>query len=797
MATTKTKFNGHFRIAAMGKTRVNLTTAAAISSGKGHARGDANADPRSATSVHLDKFPDGEEVIDLGGEIPPQGHCISFFSRSDRHWKHLAQMWGACVAINVLISIFTGMYLNKYLCGNAWSCPYIPQHLGASHEEPVRPNYLITPLLSSAVALTLTATHFLIHNWFHNRVSGVFKFSIFCILGGIIIAHTYDGTYTAATLSSSAQISLTLRKILDNTLNYADSPIAMTWSDIVSAGGYYNWLRGPMRDLLFSGDANAGCGVKAREKPTPSMRSLAPTICTTQKTGAPGGPTPASAAGKYQVLWLTGCFQRQLRVKPLPAEATHKVAGLVDTYLPSFTEENMDSSLRSWYNGTVKEEWNPNYYHNVYRLKKPTPHWFGSSLVGARYPGQEGQVFGGDYAGWWYGINNPVPNGTRYDKWIDMMEAGWWIDERTRLVQMMCRGINANSGQRFMAVYSLEITPTGLVYPNMPEISTEFQHRHILEVSETVHMLLVFFFYYLNEEIYEIGFNGWRQRGLVNILELAGLFATYCAYFLLGLMTAGKPSIFGEYFGTGHHRSGIWAQFDAQDKFQKALAVCLMLMCFKSLKFTKNIPIMSTIGNTFGRAAYGLIMFFFVMMVLFVAFSFVFHITLSNHMEEYGTFAMTMNEIILNGLLGNMDYNRIKQMSPTFGTTFYALYLFSAIFVGFTIVISIIADAYEECKDQCVREGFFDSARYIAHERYPDLFQNDAETDENQTPEMSAIQELTTLVQALHQKIDHLEHNQNHNGSAQRVRTRSPRQPTVVPMPSPVGPPTMQDVVRI
>ena len=52
-----------------------------------------------------------------------------------------------------------------------------------------------------------------------------------------------------------------------------------------------------------------------------------------------------------------------------------------------------------------------------------------------------------------------------------------------------------------------------------------------------------------------------------------------------------------------------------------------------------------------------------------------------------------------------MDSDAIKAQEPIIGPLAYALYTFSVIFIGFTIMIAIIADAYEDAKNEDVKAG--------------------------------------------------------------------------------------------
>jgi len=106
-------------------------------------------------------------------------------------------------------------------------------------------------------------------------------------------------SWTAATTPQNAQIGAQFRNIAENAWEPGSS-----WEEIVSAADFYDWLRNPMRELLFAGDSNAGCGAKARSSPNNDMGSLNPLLCTMWK--------------KAHVWNVVGCQLRQVRVKPTP-----------------------------------------------------------------------------------------------------------------------------------------------------------------------------------------------------------------------------------------------------------------------------------------------------------------------------------------------------------------------------------------------------------------------------------------------------------------------------------------------
>jgi len=198
------------------------------------------------------------------------------------------------------------------------------------------------------------------------------------------------------------------------------------------------------------------------------------------------------------------------------------------------------------------------------------------------------------------------------------------------------------------------------------------------------------------------------ESGWLNLLDWVGILFAYTAYTYLGLLIASIPTLYEDpYFGLAAHRKGSWMEVNSQKDFQTYLAFTAFLLCFKALKFSKNIPIVSYIGSTFSAAVFDILAFSIIMIALFGAFGSWFNIMLATNVRDYGTFWSSVGIVSIDGLLGNMESTPITQTAPNLGPIMYALYLTIVVFVGFTILISIITDRYEEVKEVPVKAGFF------------------------------------------------------------------------------------------
>jgi len=291
------------------------------------------------------------------------------------------------VVVDFAIAVGIGISLNMIACSSPWSCDMngilsqtaIYQNgLGNGYV-----NYLYCPCKSASIAAGLVMAMIAVRCQMHARVHGFFRFVIFIGLGLGIIYGVYGDAWSSSTHPASSQIGAQIRNIVENEWEPGAS-----WDQIVTAGDFYDWLRHPMRDILFAGNANKGCGDKFRAAPSDDQ-NMAPVVCT--------------KPGVSHVWHIVGCTLRQVRVTPISeSETLPTIGGITETYPDVGTAwENIDTSARSWVNrkGENRSEvYMDSTYHNAFGSEfHETPSFRGSNLIGSIYPGQAGQVFGGDF----------------------------------------------------------------------------------------------------------------------------------------------------------------------------------------------------------------------------------------------------------------------------------------------------------------------------------------------------------------------------------------------------------------
>jgi len=117
--------------------------------------------------------------------------------------------------------------------------------------------------------------------------------------------------------------------------------------------------------------------------------------------------------------------------------------------------------------------------------------------------------------------------------------------------------------------------------------------------------------------------------------------------------------------------------------------------------FTRHVPVMCAIGNTFQQCFVDITLFLIVVFVLLVAFGSAFNV-LYACTTEYHVFGNISNSVfsLFRGLLGDLDVAHMQAAYPVLTPVVFVLYVSTVLFIAFTILISIISEAYEIVKDR-------------------------------------------------------------------------------------------------
>jgi hypothetical protein len=246
------------------------------------------------------------------------------------------------------------------------------------------------------------------------------------------------------------------------------------------------------------------------------------------------------------------------------------------------------------------------------------------------------------------------------------------------------------------AFYTVEFLPSGKVLPNPPAITVS---RFDDDEYPAVDIALVFVFYFLAEEIQELVLHGpkWylASSGPGNLVDLVAIATTFTMavqrYVTVGMTTSRSDA---------HY----WSLASAQGDMGIVAGVAMFTVVMKLLKFTKNVPIMCRITDTFSDVAMSISIFLVVMGIFFLAFGMLFNMIFSLNMSEFSELGKSVFSIF-RAMNGDIDVDKMAQVQPIWGPVFYCLFVTATVFVAFTILIAIIADSYENVKENEPSEG--------------------------------------------------------------------------------------------
>jgi len=312
-------------------------------------------------------------------------------------------------------------------------------------------------------------------------------------------------------------------------------------------------------------------------------------------------------------------------------------------------------------------------------------------------------------------------------------------------VQVICIAKNPSSNQFITGTYTVEFSPSGYVRPDPPRYEAGDLTLRGAEISRQPYFFLVYCFYYLNEELQDLLLGGLAkyigpEQGWGNLIDYTSIGASFVGYIAISWTVAAMPKWDAE------DLFGLWTFQDNHDFHQLSIGLFLILVSFKGIKFTKNIPIMARVGNTFGKCVVELSVFCIVLMILLLAFALAFNVIFCTSTDQFATLGISVVTCFL-GLTGSMDPAEMFSAEPIMGPTLYAVYLFVVLFTAFTIVIAIISDGYEEVKDAEIESGGL-----VTFVKYLTPFQKQPEGEEEEEVTLS---DIAQQIKFLQQQVAH------------------------------------------
>eukprot|EP00658_Telonema_sp_P-2_P025058 TRINITY_DN20090_c0_g1_i14.p1 TRINITY_DN20090_c0_g1~~TRINITY_DN20090_c0_g1_i14.p1 ORF type:complete len:658 (-),score=106.22 TRINITY_DN20090_c0_g1_i14:402-2375(-) len=586
---------------------------------------------------------------------------------------------GLPIAAVFLSAIIGGLVINQAYAGDAWHGGEgtIPKG-GFRPTAKIKMNVLEQGTICAAVASGMALVRFGVRNYTHPRLYGVFSFVSYVTLLVVLLGQVYGGySITVITNSQANAFANQIYSFLGNTFNYQDERFATTFQDIIQVSDFWAFMQGPVHDfLLGSALNNQHPADRAPQRPinAPAMTSLQTNAVSDVEEDLGVFPWIVS----YCNLRAVVREPKDIRVASLLGQ---RVADLAFTgpYVQhkSQIRSGMPALFAS-HNFTVEAM--PSSFENVFG--QTIDSWDVVGSTGIRYPGAGGilvtdvtypecfswngtvhasvdhveGVHGCIYQGSWI-AEWAAYNGTQfqlsYEREINALSLHHAVDADTALVQLGCNVLNTLEEIQAYVFYTIEFMPSGQVAPMEPRVVLA---GYPFETPPVVWYPAILGFYILCEELQDLIFEGWTsyyfQAGWLNVfdwLASISLFALWvCDHVYHGVMPELNRSP-----DARMRTDTFWTLALVQSYFQTILGMACFFMVIKGLKFTKNVPIMCNIGNTFSHALIPVGVLLFVVLFLLVAFAIVFQIKFSmTQMTAFDTLGVSMFSMF-RGLLGD------------------------------------------------------------------------------------------------------------------------------------------------
>jgi hypothetical protein len=119
---------------------------------------------------------------------------------------------------------------------------------------------------------------------------------------------------------------------------------------------------------------------------------------------------------------------------------------------------------------------------------------------------------------------------------------------------------------------------------------------------------------------------------------------------------------------------------------------------------------LNIIGRTLSRASGDLFSFAFMFVIVFLGFSTFAYITYGSDMPNYATFPRAAESTFFI-LLGNSEYDAMREVNRILTPLFFFAYLLLALFVLFNMFLAILNDSYAKSNEECKESSFGDQIK--------------------------------------------------------------------------------------
>lgn len=304
-----------------------------------------------------------------------------------------------------------------------------------------------------------------------------------------------------------------------------------------------------------------------------------------------------------------------------------------------------------------------------------------------------------------YGIVMPTDIGyISAEKIILSLRESRYVDLHTRAIFVDMSVYNPMLDRMVYARLVGEMTPAGGVMPD-----SEFRVVQLWKMVGRIEdyflignegIVALFYFYYFTKMLPKLfpkyRFSWSFFKSFLNCAQFMNIVFFMCASFMVYYADTLFPKDFDV---NGDRFIEMWPSVRFRADATKIAGINVFLNWFKFISILSYDPNFGLINNTLARSAEGVVGFAVVFFIIFVGFAQAHCLMFVGRLENFRTVWESMF-CLMRSLLGDFDFKELEDAHFVMGPVFFLIFVGLAVFVVLNMLIAIISDAYETCREE-------------------------------------------------------------------------------------------------
>jgi len=304
-----------------------------------------------------------------------------------------------------------------------------------------------------------------------------------------------------------------------------------------------------------------------------------------------------------------------------------------------------------------------------------------------------------------YGVVMPTNLGiTTAEKIILSLKESHYIDLHTRAIFVDMSVYNPMLDRMIYARLVGEITTAGGVMPDS-EIRVVQLWKFVGRPEDyfqignegVVALFYVYYFFQMLPKMFPKYRFSWAFfKSFLNCAQFANI-----VFFVSGTsMLWYADTLFPEEFDVnGDTFIEMWPSVRFRADATKIAGINVFLNWFKFISILSYDPNFGLINNTLARSAEGVVGFAIVFAIIFIGFAQAHCLIFVGRLENFRTVQESIF-CLLRSLLGDFDFSELEDAHFFMGPVLFLIFVGLAVFVVLNMLIAIISDAYETCREE-------------------------------------------------------------------------------------------------